>query len=306
MDIAGDKKMTNRLLGSAGLPVPRSEVVRDRGRCRRGREADRVPRRDEAARRQPRPRGRAGHPHANARSAPGSSARSRSAQRPRRGGELRHGQRLPRARDRRAHGRDRGAGPGARDRRREAHGRASWSRQTNQDPRRGIGHEKVLTRIKIDDAATRPREEAGVRDRGRPPEGRAGEARGHRQHVDGRHLDRPDVGRPRGQRGDRRGGGARRRPGRRRHRLPGARHLRAGARDGRGDRRGERRAGVPDAHPSHRGRAAVRGQAVVDLLFPPGSPSADPDPRGDRLQRQDDHHAHDRAHLPRDGPARSA
>ena len=29
VDIAGDKKMTNQLLASAGLPVPRSEVVRD-------------------------------------------------------------------------------------------------------------------------------------------------------------------------------------------------------------------------------------------------------------------------------------
>ena len=28
VDIAGDKKMTNQLLASAGLPVPRSEVVR--------------------------------------------------------------------------------------------------------------------------------------------------------------------------------------------------------------------------------------------------------------------------------------
>ena len=29
VDIAGDKKMTNQLLAAAGLPVPRSEVVRD-------------------------------------------------------------------------------------------------------------------------------------------------------------------------------------------------------------------------------------------------------------------------------------
>ena len=28
VDIASDKKMTNRLLAAAGLPVPRSEVVR--------------------------------------------------------------------------------------------------------------------------------------------------------------------------------------------------------------------------------------------------------------------------------------
>ena len=75
VDIAGDKKMTNQLLGSAGLPVPKSEVVRDGGRRRRGRQADRVPGRHEAARREPRARRRAGHPRRSARCARASSAR---------------------------------------------------------------------------------------------------------------------------------------------------------------------------------------------------------------------------------------
>ena len=76
------------------------------------------------------------------------------------------------------------------------------------------------------------RQEAGLRHGRRPAEGRAHPAGRHREHVDGRHLDRPDVGRARGQRGDRRGGRARRGPRRRRHRLPGPGHRPARARDG--------------------------------------------------------------------------
>ena len=54
----------------------------------------------------------------------------------------------------------------------------------NADPRRGIGHEKVLTRIRIDAAAegsSVPR----VRARRRPARGHAGQARADRQHVAG-------------------------------------------------------------------------------------------------------------------------
>ena len=35
---------------------------------------------------------------------------------------------------------------------------------------------------------------------------------------------------------------------------------------------------------------------VIDMLFPPGTPSADPDRRHHRHQRQDDHRAHAGAH----------
>ena len=119
---------------------------------------------------------------------------------------------------------------------------------TNADPRRGIGHEKVLTRIKVDDAAIALVKQAGVRAGRRAAGGRVREARRDRQHVHRRHLDRPDVGGARGERRDRRGGRARRRARRGRHRLPRARHHAARARDRRRDRRGERRAGVPDAH----------------------------------------------------------
>ena len=56
VDIAGDKKMTNRLLASAGTARAPQRVGARRGRCGRGRHPDRVPRGDQAAGRQPRPR----------------------------------------------------------------------------------------------------------------------------------------------------------------------------------------------------------------------------------------------------------
>ena len=45
VDIASDKDLTTRLLGAAGLPVPRQESVRTRRPGRRGRRPDRLPRR---------------------------------------------------------------------------------------------------------------------------------------------------------------------------------------------------------------------------------------------------------------------
>ena len=122
----------------------------------------------------------------------------------------------------------------------------------NSDPRRGIGHEKVLTRIKVDDAAIELVRKQGFGLDDVPPKDAFVKLAATGQHVDGRHLDRPHLGGARGERRDRRGGGARGRARRRRHRLPRARHLPAGARDRRRDRRGERGAGVPDAHPPDR------------------------------------------------------
>ena len=43
---------------------------------------------------------------------------------------------------------------------------------TNADPRRGVGHEKVLTRIKVDAAADRAGPRAGLRDGRRAARGR--------------------------------------------------------------------------------------------------------------------------------------
>ena len=140
----------------------------------------------------------------------------------------------------------------------------------NSDPRRGIGHEKVLTRIKVDEAA-----EALVRKQGfamddGPARRDLGQARADRQHVDRRDVDRPDDRGASRQRRDRRDGGAGRRPRHRGHRLHLPRHRDPRPRDRRRDRGGQRRARVPDAHPPDRGRAAVRRPAGHRLAVPGG------------------------------------
>ena len=278
VDIAGDKKMTNSLLGSAGLPVPKSEVVRT--------EDDAVA----AAK-------RIGFPvvtkplDGNHGRGVGLDIRTERAVRTgfkRAVKESRNGrvvvesfvtgsdyrvlviggrmvaiaQRVP------AHV----IGDGK-------HTVAELVEITNQDPRRGIGHEKVLTRIKVDDAALDLVKKQGFEHRRRAAEGRDGEARGHGQHVDRRHLDRPDVGRARGQRGDRRGGRARRRTGRGGHRLPRARHRATRPRDGRRHRRGERRPRVPHAHASRRRASRSTWRSTSSTCSsrpgpPPGSRSS--------------------------------
>ena len=223
VDIASDKKMTNQLLAAAGLPVPRSEVVRSADEAVDGRRAHRLPRRDEAARRQPRAR-RGVEPVRQE----GDPRRLRTRARPvprreGRRGDLRSGERLSRAGGGRSDGGDRRARAGPRGRRRRAH-----------DPGAGRDHEPGPA------SRDRPREGAdedhgrrqgrGVRARPGfalddvPAEGERVLLRGDRQHVDGRHLDRPHLRGARGQRRDRRGGregGRARRGG---HRLPGARH----------------------------------------------------------------------------------
>ncbi len=56
VDIASDKDLTAKLLGSAGLPVPKQEAVRTLRGTIDAAQAHRLPRRRQAARRQPRPR----------------------------------------------------------------------------------------------------------------------------------------------------------------------------------------------------------------------------------------------------------
>jgi cyanophycin synthetase len=152
VDIAGDKKMTNQLLGSAGLPVPRSEVVRTEDDA-------------EAA------AARIGFPVVT-KPLDGNHGRGvgldlRTARAVRAGFK----RALKEARNGRVvvesfvTGNDYrvlviGGRMVAIAERVPAHvigdGRRSVRalvEQTNQDPRRGIGHEKVLTRIKVDDVA---------------------------------------------------------------------------------------------------------------------------------------------------------
>ena len=215
VDIASDKKLTNRLLDSAGLPVPRSEVVETEdeavaaagrlgypcvlkpldGNHGRGVALDL---RDEAAR---------------PRRLPGGAPPEPVPRRDRR--DLHHRARLPLPGDRRQAGGGRGARARPASAATARRPSASWSRSTNADPRRGIGHEKVLTRIRLDDNAVEVLAGQGFATGRRPARGRVRQARADRQHVDRRHLDRPDDGGPPGQRRDRRDGGAR---GRARHR----------------------------------------------------------------------------------------
>jgi cyanophycin synthetase len=106
-------------------------------------------------------------------------------------------------------------------------------RITNADPRRGVGHEKVLTRIKVDDAAIELVREQGF----------AMDSMCRRAGVTmvklaltgnmstGGISDGPDLRGAPGQRRDRGGGRADDRPGRRGNRLHLPGHHPAGARD---------------------------------------------------------------------------
>ena len=161
---------------------------------------------------------------------------------------------------------------------------------TNADPRRGVGHEKVLTRIKVDArgdrswCATRASSMDEV-----PPEGQMVKlALTGNMSTGGISVDRtfdahpdnieiaeeaarmigldvagidficPDIASP-----VRETGGA--------------------------DLRGQRRTGVPHAHPPHRRRAAVHRQARRRPALPARLALARAHRRGDRHQRQDDH-----------------
>ena len=228
VDIAGDKKMTNGLLAAAGLPVPKSEVVRT--------EDDAVA----AAT-------RVGFPVVT-KPLDGNHGRGvgldLGTERAVRTGfkravkESRHGQVVMESF---VSGNDYrvlviGGRMVAIAERVPAHVTGDGKRtirelveRANLDPRRGFGHEKVLTRIKIDDAAADLVKKQGLSIDDVPPKGeRILLAATGNMSTGGISIDRTwDA--PRGQHRDRRGSGARRRARRRRHRLPGTRHLYARA-----------------------------------------------------------------------------
>ena len=268
VDVASDKSLTNRLLDIGRAAGPARRRRRHRGRRGRGRQAARLPVRRQAARRQPRP-GRPPRPALGG----GASARRSTARSPRAAAATSSSRRTWPATTTAAWSSAARSRPSPSASRRSVTGDGEHTvRQlvdiANSDPRRGIGHEKVLTRIKVDEAA-----EELVRDQGfahgrRPAGGHLGQARADRQHVDRRDVDRPDDRGPPRQRRDRRDGGADRRPRRRRHRLHLPRHRHARPRDRRRDRRGQRRARLPDAHPPDRGRAAVRRPAGHRFAVP--------------------------------------
>ena len=173
----------------------------------------------------------------------------------------------------------------------------------NADPRRGIGHEKVLTRIKVDDAA-----EALVRAQGHgmdevlPAGAWVKLALTGNMSTGGTSIDRtieahpdnveiaetaarivgldvagidficPDIATP--------------------VRETGGAIVEVNAAPG-----------LPDAHPPDRGRAAVRRPAGHRLALPAWIVGAHPDHRGDRHEREDDDGPDDRAHPQADGQA---
>ena len=178
--------------------------------------------------------------------------------------------------------------------------------EVNQDPRRGIGHEKVLTRLTFDHQAETMLERKGYTRETVPAGGRAGLPPLHRQPLDRRHRHRSHRrGASRQRRdGDPRGEGDRARRGR--GGLPLHRHHRVLQGSGRRDLRDQRRARVPDAHGAERGPRARRGRAGDGHALPARHAEPDPDRGGDRHQRQD-HHGPDAGPHPQAGrPSRRA
>ena len=166
----------------------------------------------------------------------------------------------------------------------------------NQDPRRGVGHEKVLTRLELDAQAQKMLERAGLT---RALGARRGTVRVpalHRQPVDRRHRHRRHRRHPPRQPRDGRARGARHRPGRRRRRLPVEEHHRELPQDRRRHLRGERRPRLPHARGAERGHPARRGRPGDRHAVPAGRSRARADRRDHRHQRQDHHRAHAGAH----------
>ncbi len=173
---------------------------------------------------------------------------------------------------------------------------------TNADPRRGVG-----SREGADPDQGRRRGGAAAGRSGLPAHrravrGRDGQADPHRQHVDRWHLDRPHLRGAPGERRDRRGGRPDGRPRHRRHRLHLPRHHRARPGDRRRDLRGQRGARLPDAHAPDDRRPAVHLQARGRHALPAGCAEPDPDRGGHRHQRQDHDVADDLPRLQGHGP----
>ena len=166
----------------------------------------------------------------------------------------------------------------------------------NQDPRRGVGHEKVLTRLEIDAQALKMLERVGMTPGSVPAPGQVVYLRSTANlSTGGTATDVTDVIHPD-------------------NRDMAVRAVRAIGLDVGGvdflskditesyrdDRRrhlrGERRARVPHARGAERGHAARRGGSGDRHAVSAGRAVARADRGDDRHQRQDDHGAHARAH----------
>ena len=170
VDIASDKDLTTPAARRGRAAGAQAGDGAHRGRGRAGGRADRLPGRAQAARRQPRARRVPRHENeADVREA-FDVAREQSRRGVDRGRVADHRQGLPLPDHRRPGRRDRRAGAGVGHRRRHVDGEQLVD-TANADPRRGVGHEKVLTRIKVDDAAVELVREQGFEMTDVPPEG---------------------------------------------------------------------------------------------------------------------------------------
>ncbi len=131
----------------------------------------------------------------------------------------------------------------------------------NQDPRRGVGHEKVLTRLELDAQAQKMLERAGLQADSIPEHRPGGLPALDGESVHRRNRDRRDRRHPSGQ--SRNGGarGTRHRPGRRRRGLPLQGHHRELSHDRRRHLRGERGARLSHARGAERRHGSRRRRA---------------------------------------------
>ncbi len=170
----------------------------------------------------------------------------------------------------------------------------------NEDPRRGIGHEKVLTRLEFDHQAERLLELKGYGRESVPPAGEVVYLRSTGNlSTGGTAIDVTDVVHP-----DNREMAVR---------AAQAIGLDVGGvdflttditqllqGDRRRDLRGQRGARLPHARRAQRGQAARRRRAGDGHALPARRPDAHPDRRDHRHERQDHDHPHARPH-PQDG-----
>ena len=140
----------------------------------------------------------------------------------------------------------------------------------NQDPRRGVGHEKVLTRLELDAQAHKMLERAGLTPDSIPEQRARGLSALDGESLHRRHCDRCHRHHPPGQPRDGGARGARHRPGRGRRGLSLEEHHRELPHDRRRHLRGERRAGLSHARGAERGQAARRRRAGHRHAVPAG------------------------------------
>ena len=189
VELASDKEETNRILANLGLPVPRQRLVQNADDAVAAAEKIGYP---VVVKPYNANHGRGITVHLTTRGAGAHRVRRRPGAQPQRHRrELHRGRGPPDAGDQRRAGGGGQAGAGARGGRR-GHTIEQLVELVNQDPRRGVGHEKVLTRLEFDHQAERMLSRKGYTRESVPARGRAGLSPLHRQSLHRRHRHRHD------------------------------------------------------------------------------------------------------------------